>query len=650
MVQPLKDNAPSFMLLTFGQPDFDYKICMNRIFYIKDELKKQGIDVIGWSSDGDPKLLKAMTLVSKIGDPKNKIPIAFKNYINADFETQIACIQDECHICNKLKNRLMVQSDPIVMGYNGCNACMAHLLLLDQQKLKSKTKLTSADLTNADPMSSNQAIKLASDCVLDTLKEIDDIGTRPTRLYLLLIKEQHLALSSKTLSPLERIQKLFFVIFILRAIYNERSEFKRHIRDFKSSQFITANAYKCLELNAANMLVLARKLRDNNDDKYFLPWLFQSQTCESYFRLLRSFTPNQSTITNFHGLEGQYKMTKVQTMIDLGLSLSEKGFILPIKYQNNDNSSQTNTFKIPNDEILANEIKKAREQAMQIMAEFLLRPSSNEKLSIKKSFSLDLDSYKYLYNDLDTEEQEENTYQEDNGIYSIEYDDCFENQIQEAMTDPVMVSDIDLLSECDGLLTNSLPGDPLQGSNYLCVKDNSGKQYFISTKTYVWLINNPQKLSNDRLKRFRATSAKINEYFRKEQTAIEKLKNIMKLDFIVLNCRIAQVLDFRYIETEQKKGKNTIKSIRYKWNSLDIDSNKKSKQKVGLLVQFYNLKQSENEYVLQRSSDDCNQLFIDSESYQTHLPKPTYRDGLKTYSLNTGRHILEVLKLDCSKK
>lgn len=41
----------------------------------------------------------------------------------------------------------------------------------------------------------------------------------------------------------------------------------------------------------------------------------------------------------------------------------------------------------------------------------------------------------------------------------------------------------------------------------------------------------------------------------------------MKLDLIVLRGRIAQVLCFRNINLT---AKNTIRNIRYKWNSLDI--------------------------------------------------------------------------------
>lgn len=650
MAQPLQDNASSFMLCTFGQADFNYMTCIKRINFIKEQLAEHDICVLGWSSDGDPKLLKAMQIFTKMGYQENSIPTCFQKFLNVDLSAHIVCIQDESHICNKLKNRLMVPSEPIVMGYNGKKACMSDLLLLDQQKLKAKTQLTQNDLINVDRMSTKQALKLASNSVIDTLKEVDNEGTKATRLYLFLIKEQHLALYAKDLTPSQRVFKIWFVVFILRAIRNERSEFQKYIKDFKTSQFITLNAYKCIELNAANLLIIARKLRDSNEEKYFLPWLYQSQTCEAYFRLLRSFTPNQSTMTNFYGLEGQHKMERTQTMIDLGLILSEKGFTIPIKHKTNINvTTNKNLFYIPDDNTLVHEIKSALDEAKRILADFLVRPDNT--LPPTKIFELDVSLYQVLYSKSKKNVQNENIDEEDPDedrtsiIIDYENDD---ESLEDVMADPVMVSDIDLLTECEGILSKSCPGKSVEGSNYLSLKDETGAIFFISIRTYVWLLNNPQKLSNDRVTKFRSTSTKVNEYFRKEDTNFEKLNEIMKLDFIILKGRIAQIMDFRYINI---KGKQTIGNVTYKNYFVPIlrndnDSGHKgaSESSIGLLVNFFKLVRFQNDFVLHRSSTDCNEQFIDRKYYETHIPLPKYNQGKKLYSLEIGEKILKLVK------
>jgi len=65
--------------------------------------------------------------------------------------------------------------------------------------------------------------------------------------------------------------------------------------------FITPNAYKCIELNAHSLIANLMALCDcvSRDQQYFSPWLLGSQSCEKAFRTTRSLTPMFSTILNF---------------------------------------------------------------------------------------------------------------------------------------------------------------------------------------------------------------------------------------------------------------------------------------------------------------------------------------------------------------
>lgn len=68
MVQPLSFAAEPFCLQLFGTDNqFDFKDVISRQRFTRTELKKNGIDVLGMSSDGDPKLLKAMKILSRLG-------------------------------------------------------------------------------------------------------------------------------------------------------------------------------------------------------------------------------------------------------------------------------------------------------------------------------------------------------------------------------------------------------------------------------------------------------------------------------------------------------------------------------------------------------------------------------------------------------
>lgn len=67
MAQPLVNQAPAFLLTVFGTDNvFDNKKVLLRWNYIKQECRKQNIDVLGFSSDGDPRCLKAMKEITKI--------------------------------------------------------------------------------------------------------------------------------------------------------------------------------------------------------------------------------------------------------------------------------------------------------------------------------------------------------------------------------------------------------------------------------------------------------------------------------------------------------------------------------------------------------------------------------------------------------
>lgn len=68
MAQPLQDRAPPFFLCLYGTDNkFVFDNVLTRWTFIKKSLSKCGISVVGISSDGDSRLLKAMKHETRLG-------------------------------------------------------------------------------------------------------------------------------------------------------------------------------------------------------------------------------------------------------------------------------------------------------------------------------------------------------------------------------------------------------------------------------------------------------------------------------------------------------------------------------------------------------------------------------------------------------
>lgn len=84
-----------------------------------------------------------------------------------------------------------------------------------------------------------------------------------------------------------------------------------------SKNFLTLNAYICIELNSHALLLAVEKCRSRNSPEAFLPWLYSSQTCEKLFRQIRSMTSTFSTVVNFDMYEIITRLNKIQTINDI---------------------------------------------------------------------------------------------------------------------------------------------------------------------------------------------------------------------------------------------------------------------------------------------------------------------------------------------
>ena len=97
-----------------------------------------------------------------------------------------------------------------------------------------------------------------------------------------------------------------------------------------TENFISLNSYLCAEINAHSLTLIILFLKKESKEECFLPWLFSSQSCESYFRAARSFSPVGSTRTNFTVDDFMHSISrKIDAHIRLMPAGQEDGSIHP---------------------------------------------------------------------------------------------------------------------------------------------------------------------------------------------------------------------------------------------------------------------------------------------------------------------------------
>ena len=81
--------------------------------------------------------------------------------------------------------------------------------------------------------------------------------------------------------------------------------------------FISLNSYVGLELNAHSLIKIVLFCEEHNVLDKLFTWDVGSQSCEGFYRLLRSFTSTYNTIINFTILEAIQKIQKIQLQADI---------------------------------------------------------------------------------------------------------------------------------------------------------------------------------------------------------------------------------------------------------------------------------------------------------------------------------------------
>lgn len=309
MAQPLTQGVPAFCLACLGTNNkFTAEHVLRRWKYVFLECKKLGITVVSFGADGDSRELKSMQvsthlLFSSANPMASLSPSSSSDNVSIPTEwrqswfavkkpTEISYVQDIVHVAVKLKSRLIKPS--IVLPLGKYVAGVHHLRLVHNNFNKDEHGLRERDINHKDKQNYEAVLRMTSKSMFHLLKSVPDAKGTSTYLYTLrCVVDSYL---DKSLQPLECIRKAWFAVFFMR-YWHQWIVLNSHYT--LGNNFITLNAYMCIELNAHSLIIFLLTLQKVLPDGGFLPWLLGSQSCEKAFRAARSMSSIFSTVINF---------------------------------------------------------------------------------------------------------------------------------------------------------------------------------------------------------------------------------------------------------------------------------------------------------------------------------------------------------------
>lgn len=564
-------------------------------------------------------------------------PGSMQPYFNCGV-TKTLFVQDTHHIGTKIRNKFLAASVLLPMGDK--QATVSHLKILLNKVPKDVHGLVMKDICPDDRQNYESLRKVMQPRVLEALNEhVPD--SEATVMYLKLCQNVTSAFLDPTLTPLERLNRMWFSIFFLRIWRNWLSTFaqkntksreekiKRKQKEnddnsgsdsrnkyHEAENCITENAYTCIELNGHSLIQLIMKFRDEGRPELFIPMLLSSQQCEATFRMLRSMTSIYWTKINMTLAEVFHKIGRIQLQNDI------RYFKIPeVKLpRTNDLLPKMVLLELPsNDEIFAT-IDEARNTALTEAAKFGMNASSIENLVCKLS--------------------------EPKPIISKRFDLCKTVealQLQEPSKSPI----IDSTANNPILVRSELKLRDYSDANVVLnnrgafaqVKDNLGNVKTVRKSSVLWLLTTTKNsLSSARLLRVRgqeierankrylsaensddivAESAERHDLWQAEELKIgdwcffihhaKKGLNI-SIDKILANVRVGMVVAFKYVA-----GKNA-REKQYTWDNAPVhtDLNVEKRRGVDVLATWYLY--SENG-TLDRLNEEKKHYFINIENY-----------------------------------
>lgn len=512
MAQPIKPKSPPFVLQMFGtdnkfttqnvldrwkhtlqelqkyvEPRLLLKFHRNRVISFNCDLFfdcRNEIQVKGISSDGDARLLSAMR--SKINFKFNAFIDSYEHFNAVD----IIFTQDHPHVGTKLRNRLLKPSISLPFGTKPIS--VTHLKILIEAAPKDVHNLVSSDIAPDDRQNFGSLQKIMKTNVLNALKRYV-IGSDATIIYLKICNDVTSSFLDVDLLPIDRVSRIWNAIFLLR-IWRDFIE-KSDVYNIDDN-FITENAYTCIELNGLALIKLIVSMR--NTPELFLPSIFDSQMCEKTFRQLRSMGTQNFTKINFTMAELLHMVSRIDIQNDIAyFRLANKAEFPRITK----NEGPRKIHSMPSNAEIAAAIGKALSDAVNCAAQFGMNCDEDRLHTCQLENTTNIRQKKLRVQNAPTTDQDDE-----------ELENIFHNRTENINLKAFNAENIG------------------ENSKYIQICNPDGTLKIVLKSSIVSLFaDSPGKLSNDRLKRVQETP--VEKTAKRQKT----LKNVTPQSLVKYN-------------------------------------------------------------------------------------------------------------------
>ena len=298
------------------------------------------------------------------------------------------------------------------------------------------------------------------------------------------------------------------------------------------NNFITQNAYLCIELNAHSLIQFLRSVRylnaNENASTVFLPRQLGSQACERTFRTARSMSTVFSSILNFGMLALLRRLHRLHVQAVLQADSGNSKIKFPRNEKNKAKDGSNKSCEGTSLNISDKEIADAVERALQKakiavttlgMKELLVKHSKFEMSVLNQQEGVEEDDD----NDSDDEEDSINPTDEESVLSAVIQEVCEEDPVhidsdlkllcEEGITDDCTMQKLHKYKRSIAPKKVSSSAVPLYYPHdnekkpvgitpfvEVCVK---GHTFMIRKTTAIWLFQESERVSADRLFRVR---------------------------------------------------------------------------------------------------------------------------------------------------
>lgn len=194
-------HSRPYILAAYGTDNrFTAIDIIRRWCFMCNRCREEGIRLVGFSTDSDPRYLKAMRLsleffarlpnINLLDHQENLFVINYPKTWNFFFmrsKQPYLCMQDGVHLATKIRNRFLSNKITMLMGKEYVS--VTHVENLIENYSRIDHNLYKSDVFPNDRQNFTSCLKISTDDVLELLENANNIATH-TYLYLLKLSIQ----------------------------------------------------------------------------------------------------------------------------------------------------------------------------------------------------------------------------------------------------------------------------------------------------------------------------------------------------------------------------------------------------------------------------------------------------------------------------